>query len=267
MPQHQKEIEFFSGQGVVLISDIDPVTNLPVGFRHMANVSELSFSHNVDTTNFKESTSGQRQIVLRHETGKEILVALTFQSFSKENVALAVFGDTTDVAAAVGVAVTKVVQTGLIYGFGKVKVSNLVVTDTATGLITYVANQNFELDENAGSVRIFTAAEQAVSNGGSPAADIIADADDLTFTFDHEAQVQLESFTQPRIDVALRFEGLNTENSDEPVVVDIHRFNTDPLAEFSMITEEIWEGELEGTALFDPTQPAGKSKLYSVTKT
>jgi hypothetical protein len=258
MAQHAVISEYFSGQGNVLASEI--VNNVAVGYRLLGNVSALAISNSVTSFDHRESITGQRAIDLRLTQALDINLAMTVESFTNENIALALFGDVDTVASAVGATITTPpVLLGFVYPLDKLNVSNVVVTDNATGLITYVEGDNYALDAASGSIRVFTAAEQAAAG----AANLIAASDVLDVEFDHEAQFLINAQTQPRPEIALRFEGLNTAKGNEPVVVDIFKFNTDPLAQFNLLNQEVWQGELNGIALQDASKTTG-SQFYSV---
>jgi hypothetical protein len=258
MVQHASNTEFYSGQGVLMISERDAAGN-PAGFRVVGNVPSVEIQNNLTTFEHKESITGQRAIDLRLTQENNVAVNITLESFDKENLALSMYGESTDVIAAVAAVFnTPVVILGGLYGLGKVRVSNVVVTDTATGLITYVDGDNYTLDENSGSIRVFTAAEQTAAG----AADLIAAADLLTVTFDHEAQVKIDALTAPRPELYLRFEGLNTAKGNEPVVVEVFKFAPDPAAVIALLSDEVWQGELNGSALLDSTKAVGGGSLF-----
>jgi hypothetical protein len=64
----------------------------------------------------------------------------------------------------------------------------------------------------------------------------------------------------------LRFEGLNTADSNLPVIVDIFKFTVDPLKELALIGEGIGQFVLEGNVLADPLQATG-SKFFKMVQT
>lgn len=64
-------------------------------------------------------------------------------------------------------------------------------------------------------------------------------------------------------DIYMRFEGLNTAQSNQPVVVEVFRFSTDPLKELALISDTVQQFVLEGSVLLDSLQTTG-SKYFSV---
>ena len=261
MPQqHSVVSEYFSGQGQVLVSDV--VNGLPTGYSILRNIAALSITNDLTSFDHRETSTGQRGIDLRLTQTLDINVNMTMESFTSENIALALYGDVAASASSTGeVLDSPAVLLGKVYSLGFIRTENLVVTDKATGLITYTEGENYRWDDEAGSVYIMTAAEQAAAGG----AETIAADDLLIFTFDYAAQVVINAQTQPRKELALRFEGLNTAKSDEPVIVEVFKWNADPLAAFDLYSDEVWQAELAGLALQDPTKLTG-SQYYRVMK-
>jgi hypothetical protein len=77
----------------------------------------------------------------------------------------------------------------------------------------------------------------------------------------------VEALTQPATELFMRFEGLNTAESNDPVVVEVFKFSTDPLKELSMITDTFQMFQLEGSVLADLGRPTGTSPYFNVRKT
>jgi len=263
MPQHASNTEFYSGQGLLMVSDRDAAGN-PVGFRPVGNVPSVEIQNNITTFEHKESITGQRAIDLRLTQENKVAVNITLESFDKENLALSMYGNSSDITAASGVVFnTPPVILGAIYAMGKAPVSSVAVTDTASGSTTYVEGDNYTLDAATGSIRVLTAAEQTAAG----AANSIAASDLLTITFDHDAQVKVDALTTPRPELYLRFEGLNTAKGNEPVVVEVFKFAPDPASAIALLSDAVWQGELNGSALLDSTKAAGGGSLfYNVTK-
>ena len=62
----------------------------------------------------------------------------------------------------------------------------------------------------------------------------------------------------------MRFEGLNTADGGNPVVVEVFRFIVDPLKELALIGDGIGQFVLDGNVLADSLQVTG-SKFFKVT--
>ena len=63
-------------------------------------------------------------------------------------------------------------------------------------------------------------------------------------------------FTQPLPERWIRFEGLNTADSNREVVIDLYRVAINPAKELSVITDELLKFELSGQVLADTLKPA-----------
>lgn len=92
------------------------------------------------------------------------------------------------------------------------------------------------------------------------------DSDALQVDYTYEAQYRVDALTEGSRERFLRFEGLNTADSNRPVVVEIYKFQTDVLAELALINESIQGFELQGSALADSLQTSG-SKYYRIMTT
>ena len=243
---------YLSGQGVLLLATKDGTTGEPnSGFRAVGNVSALSVGNEVTEFEHKESQSGQRAVDLTLITEISVNVNFTMESLISENLAIALKGDSADVAAS---SVTGEVVTAyhdLWSPTLRVSISTVVVTNTG-GIVTYVLDTDYELDAAAGAIR-------ALSTGA------ITDTQALEVDYAFAAQETVNALTVSANPVRwARFHGLNTVDSDNPVVVDVYRMEITPLAELALINDEIAQMEIEATALSDATRSTG-SKFFTLT--
>lgn len=244
-----KTTEYFSGQGVVYLANRDAVTGLPTGFTDIGNVTDLKLSFKTNVIEHKESRTGSRMIDLRLATDKSCEASMTMDSFDADTLCKAMFGTLTTVASGTGVNEAAIIaRLGKVVPLSKIKVSNVVIAGTgAKSAKTYVVDKNYTVDVNSGSIYFFTAAEQTAAS----AVDQIADADVVSITYNHAAQESIETFKAAQGEYVLRFEGLNTAQDNEPVIVTIHKFRPDPLKDLSLITNDLNKFELSGAALMD----------------
>lgn len=229
------ETEFFVGQGIVLISELDSNYN-PVGFKEMGDVSDLSFDTSVEKLEYTENQSGQGNTAYSKIKKSTTNATMTTPSATKDNMERLLNGSRTDIAAGTGATSTGTAKLGYVLPVGKIKVSNLVVKGTgAKSATTYVLDKNYTANLDNGSIYVMTAAEQTAA--GAVAS--VADGDVLGFTFDHAAQTTIEAAGSLGKTVAVRFEGLNTAKNNEPVLVEIPRFQADPTKSFKAIGQEL----------------------------
>lgn len=246
---------YFSGQGVVMMGEIDADGNAHA-LRPIGNVSALAIAISTTRTEHRESQSGARGIdkVITTEVGAS--VNMTVEHLIQENLALGLYGETGDIAAITDQEQPEFnVTLGTVTAIPALSLSTVTVEDSHTaGAKTYVEGENFRLNKEAGSIYWFTAEEQTAAG----ASEVLADADPVAITFSSGEHKQLDGLTTSAAPVRfLRFEGLNTVENNDPVVVEIFRFETAPLAEYALINEEISNIALEGTALADSSRTTG----------
>jgi hypothetical protein len=92
---------------------------------------------------------------------------------------------------------------------------------------------------NAGSTITLTATLTAITSG-TAAAPIL--------------QTAIGMFMVPDYEYALRFAGMNSADTGAPFTVDLWRVMLDPTTELSLISDELTQISIEGSALFDPTK-------------
>jgi len=83
----------------------------------------------------------------------------------------------------------------------------------------------------------------------------------LSADYTYTAQNLVDALTEGATERYLRFEGLNTADGNNPVVVEVFKFSTDPLQQLALIGDEVQQFELAGNVLADPLQTSG-SKFF-----
>ncbi len=261
MQNNSVESKYYSGQGIVLIGERDPETGKILGYRNIGNVSSLELTIEVSNLEHKESSTGQRATDKRLTTEQKANIAMTMESIKKENLALALRGDA---SAVVGAAVADEAITaylGLTVPLANINLDpEVAIVVKGTGddaAVTYELNKNYTVNEAVGSINFLTAAEQTAA--GAVAS--IADGAELVVSYTHLGFDRVNAMTQGAKAYALRFEGLNTADTNKPVVVDIFKFESDPLQNLALINDEIANMSLAGSALADQTRTSG-SKFF-----
>lgn len=245
--------QYFSGQGALLLATRNATTGAAEGFREVGNVSALTLGVETTTFEHKESCSGVRGIDLEIVQEINVSASFTLESMSPENLALVLYGSSSTVA---GGSVTDE-QIPLYHDkwmpLANIDVSNVVVGDDATPTTTYVVGTDYEINLAAGSIK-------ALSTGA------ITDGQVVFVDYDnggHSEVEAVESGTPPTR--WARFEGLNTADTDKPVVIDFYKMSIQPLAELALITDEISQAEVESKVLSDALRQTG-SQYFSVKK-
>ncbi|QHJ74654.1 hypothetical protein VH22019_00090 [Vibrio phage VH2_2019] len=251
MSANNIESYYYSGQGVVMMGEIDANGNAHA-LRPIGNVSALSIAIETSRTEHKESQTGARGTdkVITTEVGAS--VNMTIEHLIQANLALGLYGETGDVAAKTDATLQVAkVMLGTVTPLDAIKLTDLSVD-------TYVEGENYRVNMEAGSVYWMTTAEQTAAGASATLAEDSA----VTITYSSEAHKKLDALTTSAAPTRfLRFEGLNTVENNDPVVIDIFKFESSPLAEYALINEEISNIALEGNALADTSRTAG-SKYF-----
>jgi hypothetical protein len=237
---------YASFQGRVFLGKRDDL-GLPIEVRSPGNVAELKLSLKTEVLEHYESQTGQRSLDHRMVKQKSATVNLTIEEFTKENLALALYGN--HITGTTGSVTAELIGAGLggetsvvgdRYFLAHPKVSALVITDSATTPTTLVAGKHYTADTDFGAVQFlnttsFTAPFKAAYTYG--------------------AVTEIGIFTQSVPERYLRLEGINTAHGNAKVLVELYRVAFDPLKEISFISDEYNKFELEGSLLADNTKP------------
>lgn len=240
--------EYFSGQGNLLLAEI--VNGVVQGFRHVGNVPALTITGEQTTLEHKESTSGQRATDLRLTQETKVGMNFTAENMDADNLALLSYGDKASVTGASVTAEVITARLGYTIGLAHIDVSNVVVTDNATGTVTYVEGTDYTVNAEVGSINV-------LSTGN------ISDAELLDVDYDFGDQTEVRALTQSRKTYAARFEGLNTVDG-KAVLVEINKVSPDLLKELALINDELGSAEIEASMYYDATKPT--NPYYKVTK-
>lgn len=228
--------EYFSGQGEVELAPFLGGVVKPHKARWVGNVPSLELSTEVETDEHLESHTGTRSPDRVREKTRKITFKMTLEDYATLNLQMAFQasltavpkGKVTDLVSPEDLAV------GDSWQLGKIKVSSVVLTDSSTSPKTLQAGVNYRIDEAFGIVEPLD-----LSGLKLP----------LKATFDHESANVLNLLMEKTDGYYLRFKGLNTENNNEPVLVEIHKAKLSPAKTWALINENLASFEIEGTAL------------------
>ncbi len=235
---------YFSGQGRVYIGARDSAGN-PQGLNFVGNVPELKVSLSVETLEHQESTSGQRLTDLQLIKTKKGELACTLEELIAVNLSLALYGTTVEQTSGTvtGEALPNPAAAGSLYLLAKQNVSSVVIKDSSATPKTLPAGQ-YSLNAKHGSMSITD------KTTGGPF------VEPFKIDYAYGAAQSTALFTQPLPERWVRFEGLNTADSNREVVIDLYRVAINPAKELSIITEELLKFELSGQVLADTLKPA-----------
>jgi hypothetical protein len=232
---------YASFQGRVFLGKRD-TAGLPIEVRSPGNVAELKLSLKTDVLEHYESQTGQRSLDHRMVKQKSATVNLTIEEFTKENLALALYGN-----HVVGTAGSVTAEpfggdtpvVGDRYFLAHPRVSSLVVTDSAGTPATLTAGA---LHRRPGlrcrPVSGYHRLHRTVQGG-------------LRLRRGHRDR-HLHAGAAGALPA---LEGINTAQGNAKVLVELYRVAFDPLKEISFISDEYNKFELEGSLLADTTKP------------
>jgi hypothetical protein len=239
---------YYSGQGVCLIGSRDPVTGLPLALLPVGNVSALSIQIATTILEHKNAQDGQRAIDLRLITETKATLSMTMERFDSTNLATTLRGTSAKQTGATVTAEAHKAYLGAVTPLNHMKVSAVTVHKGAS---VAVLGTDYLLNTEAGSIQFLATSA------------LILDGDAITVDYTYATQYLTDSMTLGLTDMYLRFEGLNTADTNAPVVVEVFKFNTDPLKELALISDTVQQFVLTGDVLLDGTRTSG-SKYFNV---
>lgn len=240
---------YASFQGRVYLGKRD-AAGLPIEVRSPGNVAELKLALKTEVLEHYESQSGQRTLDHRMVKQKSATVSLTLEEFTKENLALALYGHHVTGQAGtvngepVGGAAPVV---GDRYFLAHPKVSSLVLKDSSATPATLASGVDYTADPDFGALQFLR-----LDDGGSP---VVQYTLPFKASYSFGAATWVGIFTQPLPERYLRLEGINTAQGNAKVLVELYRVAFDPLKELALISDDLNKFEMEGSLLADPTKP------------
>ena len=250
MAQVADNTRLYRGQGQCFLAK--RVNGLPAGLVFIGNVSELMLQPTTEKIEHRESQTGNNSVdkVIERSLGVEL--TMTTDSATKENLARMVFGKITveDPASVTAESHSAYPGTYLI-----VNNINLLTFDSLTdagGGTTYTAGTDYEvIDLAAGMILILS--------GGA-----ITEGQEVEANYTTGAQETVAAFGETNTEYWLRFNGLNTAEENNPVIIDCFKVRFAPAQDVPMINDEDFATyQQSGDCLFDATKPAdGKLGRY-----
>lgn len=238
---------YFSGQGKVFVAQRDSNGNA-LALRYLGNCASMSVSLETDVLEHKESVSGQRLTDLRLIREKKATMSIQMEEFAAKNLALAMYGTDSTIASGsyVDPGTPDTLPTSLLVGdYVRLRgqdIASLVVKDSAGSPATLTLGTHYRIESaKLGSIQILNVA---------------AFTQPFKAFYTYAAVTNINMLTGALPERWFRFEGLNTADSDKPVLIELYRIALDPLRELSLISDELLQMELAGSGLYDSTKAA-----------
>lgn len=249
MVQVQDNTRLYRGQGQVFLGK--RVSGKPAELDFIGNVSELMLNPQTEKIEHSESQTGYNSVDKVLERALKVEMSMTTDSMTSDNLARLVFGKITKDAIA---TITNESQTAYI---GKYLILNNVNLTAFTSLTNAAASTTYALgtayevvDLAAGMIKII---------GGS-----ITNGQEVRANYAIGASETVAAFGTPNTEYYLRFNGLNSAENDNPVIIDCFKVRFAPASDMPMINNDGFaEYKQSGTCLFDAAQPVnGKLGRY-----
>lgn len=236
----------FSSQGVVQLGKRD-ANGAVKSYFDVGNAPKISVSLSTETEEITESTSGQRLPLARLEKKRSAEVSLDLHNFDKRTIELLLRGEQTSAIAGTvtAEAMPAAMVAGDIYRTAKAFISSVVITDSTATPIT-VATTDYSLDLDAGLIRLLS-----VTGYVQP----------LKVAYSYAGADFNAMFTAAQAEYTLMFSGVNTADSNKPVLVDLYRVVFDPAENVDFISENANVFTLKGSLLVDSTKDAADTTL------
>jgi len=235
---------YYYGQGKVFVA---PIINSVIGdYRFAGDVSALSVALSIEKVEHKESYSGQKALVRSFPIGKTATLNMTLRSIETDNLAMALYGQ--PVMTPAGTVTGEelgTVAAGDTLRLANAGVSDLVMTDSAATPQTIDPSHYALIDNGAyGEVLI-----KSLPTAPAPVMP-------LKVAYAHSARRTVGMFSAPQPTVALRYQGVNLAEGNAPVLIELYKVATDPLAELPLISDgsEVAGLSITGGILLDSSK-------------
>jgi hypothetical protein len=201
----------------------------------------LAIAMSVETFEHTSKCDSNDAIDFRGTKSQSAEVSLTLTELSKDNLKLALLGDS-QAASSPGTVTGEALPSGIVTGDRVIlggatphqTITGLVLTDTGSPGGTLVAGTDYTLDAEHGTVEFLT----------TPDGDVEAD-------YGYTDLAYVSMFTAGAQEYWLRFDNVNKADADEPGVVDLYRVRLEPLANLDLLSDELAQLELSGAVLVD----------------
>ncbi len=236
--------KYYLGQGKVYAA-LRGLAGPSKGYRLLGNCTKLTIA--LGRAPMGKENRGSAPVLLMREPGASPRFALDMEDIQKENMALLLHGANTTIAGST--AATQIIaRKGYMVPLPHINLTSFTSLKNVAGTITY--------DPSAYTVNLASGSiEFAATSGITEGATVVAH-------YVHPGHVTTGAYTNRPEFMALRFEGVNTADDGNPVVVDIFKVKFDPMDELALINDNYAVMSTQGSlyyddAMFDST-PDGK---------
>ncbi|MCJ8168633.1 hypothetical protein [Atopomonas sediminilitoris] len=229
------------GSGKIYLADLDT----PEKLVFIKNCSKLEYQIEAEENTQADHTTPGGGTDASYSRIKAVNISYTAHHLNKANLARALYGSATDVAAGTVTAEAHTAYKGALVKFAYPQPSAVTLTDS-TGATTYVADTDYQV----------TAAGVVILEGGA-----IADATAVKANYSYPPHANIQALINSGKNYRMVFEGLNEARSGKPQIIEIYKISHSP-AGLSVIGDDFASLEFTGKALKDSTKTGAGVSQY-----
>lgn len=226
--------DYFYGQGRVSLAVRQP--GKPLNLHWVGDVDQLTVSFASRSQIKQQAQQGIVHNTQKHITHQSCQVSANFYTFSPENIALAVFGQTLSTKAR---ATKEVLPMGLVSG-GRYALQQVNLWDVVIpGLVEDI---DYRIDVNFGTLEIIK----------TPL------IQPITVHYKHAGNNTIPFLTNKPLELMLRYEAVNLAEEMSPVLVELYRLQFDVVDALELINNAntLSSFELNADVLLDTSRPS-----------
>lgn len=242
--------QYFMPQGRLMMAEKHPTTGEPMGFTHLGNAINVKVGLETSTIDKKEAMTGQRGLVAQFETEKGATFSFDLESFSKENLAMAMRATVADIVGGTISGQKITLYKGKENLLPKIRCSN-VALKSLDGVDTY---EDFLAHDN--SVAIPDVGDIAALDTGSGV--------EVLLSCSYAAQVDIEPLVNSAKTYWFWIDGIDTAQQGAITAVHLYKVQPQVLKELLLISDETGTLSIEGPCMLDPTRSSGSKYLKIV---
>ena len=232
--------EYFVGQGEILFRPLADNCGDPTnGWRKVGDANELTISTSQTFNEHFESQSGLRRKAARWLTETSSEFTLSIQNLSLDNLADLLLGEKS-AAVAAGTVTNEVVEHAYEGRWVYVAYPGIsaVTVKSNSGANTLVVNVDYELDTRNGGIKILS--------------DTLVVNNTLTVTYTHVGtQGMVSALKNASGEFQIRFNGINMNAPNTPVIVELKRAQINAAENLSLIGTDVTSLTFTGALLTD----------------
>lgn len=254
------------GQGKVFLDEIDPITKrAKEKSRYVGNVPEDGFiiAPQTQTLEHFESYTGFNRKDQKFENQQMAQVTIRMENIDKENLAVAMFGNSLSIAAGTVTAEAHTAHRGYSFHLNRINATAFTsLTSAETEPTTYVAGTDYQI-VNLKTGEIFIPEDSGIFTPSNP------DAVQVRANYTAGEMDRVTGFSRINTELWVRFNGVNIAGDQAPIIAEVFKVRFNPVSALDFIKNNFpgMQLELIGEALYEPlldTVPGYEGGFYRV---